>query len=176
MLMIANHIECEFRALNFVDDPAAAKAVSDETPINRVPVLFDGEQKIFDSRVIAGHLIKKHKLRPLTLDEENLVSSIYSCLDTGVTLFLMKREGYDMNANGFFLSRQRNRIPNNLQFLTPWVKTLDASRDWHYPAMCLYAFLYWASKRDVVSLDPYPEMLEFLDKFKEAPGVKDTGF
>ena len=46
LLMIQNALDFEFRVLNFVDDAIAAKTLAKETPINRVPILFDGDQKI----------------------------------------------------------------------------------------------------------------------------------
>lgn len=176
MLMLKNSIPFEFKVRNFVEDANAAAEVARENPINKVPVLYDGEKKIFDSRVIANYLIQKHSLRPLTLEEENTVSAIYSCLDTGVILFLTKRDGFDLNHPGFFMSRQRARIPSNLKWLTPWVKALDPARDWHYPAMSLYAFLYWVEKREVFDLTDYPEMREFMTKFQSQSGVPETSF
>lgn len=178
MLMIQNGIDFHFQVLNFVDNKKDAEALSKETPINRVPILIDGDQKVFDSRVIVNHLTKKHGLRPLTLDEENIVSSIYSCMDTGVTLFLLKKDGFDTNAPGFFLSRQRERIPRNLEYLTPWTHRLDSSRpgDWNYPSMSLFSFLYWAEARELLKLKDYPEMAAFMERFKSAPGVQETTF
>jgi glutathione S-transferase len=140
MLMTANQIPFKFEVLNFVDDEKAAKALEQESPINRVPILVVREQKIFDSRVIANFLIQNHKLKTLSLDEENILSSIYSCLDTGVLMFLLKREGIEMDREGFFFVRNRARIPANLQWLTPWVKSLSPEKDWHYPAMALFSF------------------------------------
>ncbi len=53
MLMKANQIPFQFEVLNFVDDENAARTLEQESPINRVPILVAGMQKIFDSRVIA---------------------------------------------------------------------------------------------------------------------------
>ena len=179
MLMIQGSIDYEFRVLDFVENANDAAALRSETPINKVPVLMDGKQKIFDSRVIANFLIEKHGLRPLSLDEENIVSAIYSCLDTAVILFLMKRDGFDMSDEGFFLSRQRARIPDNLAYVTPWAKTLDPAKpgDWNYASMILYCFLYWGERRlDFFKVKDDPDLAAFMEKFKNATGVDGTGF
>lgn len=178
MLLLQNRIPFDFRVLNFVDDAADAAELSKETPINRVPILVDGDQRIFDSRVIVNYLTKKHGLRPLSVEEENLVSVAYSCLDTGVTLFLMKKDGFDMSHPGFFLSRQRARIPANLAYLTPWARALDASRPdhWNYASMSLFAFLYWGQARGVVDVGAYPELAAFQKRFEAAPGAQETTF
>jgi glutathione S-transferase len=176
MLMTANKIPFQFEVLNFVDDENAVKTLEQESPINRVPILVSGKQKIFDSRVIANFLIQKHGLKALSLDEENILSSIYSCLDTGVLQFLLKREGIDMNRDGFFFVRNQARIPANLQWLKPWVESLSPEGDWNYPAMAMYSFLYWGEKRVGLDFTSYPEMRAFIQRFAKAPGVQETAF
>lgn len=179
MLMHQHGIHFEFRTLNFVDDPKDAALLAQETPINKVPVLLDGGQKIFDSRVIVSYLTKKHQLPELTLDEENCVSAIYACLDTSVILFLMKRDGFDISGPGFFLSRQRQRIPDNLRYVTAWAAQLDSKRprDWNYASMSLYSYLYWAQARELLTnISSYPELQSFMQRFATAPGVVETTF
>lgn len=176
--MLKHSIPFEFKVLNFVDDKDHAEALSKKTPINKVPILINGSQKIFDSRVIVHHLMKKHNLKTLSLDEENIVSAIYSGMDTGVILFLMRKDGFDINAPGFFLSRNRERIPSVLKYITPWAQSLDPSHSdhWNYPAMSLFSFLYWAEAREVLRIDSYPELSQFMEAFKDAPGVRETSF
>jgi glutathione S-transferase len=179
MFMLANGLEFKFEALNFVDDEKAAATLAKETPINKVPYLVAGKDKIFDSRVIVNYLTQKHDLPPLILQEENLVSAIYSVMDSAVSLFLLKRDGLDINGRGNFLRRNRDRIPSNLEFITPWAKTLDPSdrKHWNYPAMSLYACLEWGERRaQMIRIQDHPVLLEFQRKFAQAPGVQATGF
>ncbi len=178
MFMIQNSIDCEFHVLNFVDDENDAKALAKESPINKVPILVDGGHKIFDSRVIVSYLVKKHGLRELSIEAENIVSVIYGCLDAGVILFLMKKDGFDIHDSGFFLSRNRERIPHSLEYLTPWASSLDPAvpGDWNYGSMSLFSFIYWAQARGVLELKLYPEMVAFMERFKNASGIRETGF
>ena len=177
MLMARHGIPFEFRILNFVDDAVAAAELAKETPINKVPILIDGSQKIFDSRVIVNHLTNKHGLPTLTLDEENIVSIVYGCMDTSVILFLMKRNGYDLAADNGFLKRNLARIPTSLEYLTLWASSLDPRKesDWNYASMSLYSYLQWAEVRtDLISVKDYPALHAFMEKFADAPGVKET--
>jgi len=180
MLMHAHQIPFQFRILNFVDEPQAAVALAQESPINKVPILIvEGSQRIFDSRVIAQYLTDKHGLRRFSLDEENILSAIYSCLDVSVSLFLMRANGYDIQASNHYLQRQRERIPRNLAFIEPWIHTLspDNSFDWNYASMCLLSFLYWADVRArTIRLEELPSFQNFMEKFAHAPGVKETVF
>jgi glutathione S-transferase len=179
MLMIQHGIKFDFSVLNFVDDAKAAEALEKETPINKVPILVDGAQRIYDSRVIASYLTRKHHLPELTLDQENMVSAIYGCLDTSVILFLLKRDGIDLNQPGFFLKRNRERIPRILEFVSPWARGLDSNKpqDWNYASMSLFSYLYWAQARELLTdLKPYPALQAFMTNFALAPGVKETSF
>jgi glutathione S-transferase len=179
MFMLANDIKFKFEALNFVDDEKAATALAKETPINKVPYLIDGKEKIFDSRVITNYLIQQHDLPPLTVEEENIVSAVYSVMDSIVSLFLLKRDGIDVNGPGNFFRRNRERIPSNLDFVTPWAKQLDPNgrRTWDYPAMSLYACLEWGERRaQMINMKEHPALADFLRKFAQAPGVQATGF
>jgi len=170
--MIHHGLDFNFRVLNFVDEPAAAETLAKETPINRVPFLIEGTQKIYDSRVIINYLTQKHQLPPLSIEDENNVSSIYSILDAGVMLYLLKRDGIDISGPGFLIPRQRQRIPRNLESLTPLTET----HVWNYPAMAMYSMLYWCNARDLIRLEDYPAHREFLARFAKTPGVPETGF
>lgn len=175
MLLEANEIPYEFRVLNFVDNKEDAAALSKENPINKVPILIlPSGERIFDSRVIVNYLIEKHGLKKLTLEEENIVSASYSIMDVSVALFLMKLDGYDMTKPGMYLPRQIERIPRNLEFLMPWAERV---KDWHYPAMSLFACLYWAERRaGTLEVAKHPVLQKFMEKFNRAPGVEKTGF
>lgn len=178
LFMLRNQIPFQFEVLNFLDDPKSAALLAQKTPINKVPLLVDGEKTIFDSRVIINHLIKKHQLDDLSLDDENRVTSIYSCMDAGVALFLLRKDGANIEQDSFFLTRNRQRIPDNLEYLSGWVESLDTNNPghWYYPQMSLYSFLYWAEKRDIIKTSDYPVMQNFLERYSQLPGVLETGF
>lgn len=177
--MLKHSIPFEFRRLNFVDNKEEAAILAKESPINKVPILVADGQKIFDSRVIVNFLHQKHGLQPLSLEEENIVSAIYSCMDVSVTLFLMKHDGYDIEKDSPYLNRQRERIPRNLEFVKSWAMELDAKNPahWSYPSMSLFSFLYWGDVRArTIRLKELPEFQSFLERFSGAPGVKESSF
>lgn len=177
MFLINHKIKFDFRILNFVDNKQDAEALSKESPINKVPILIDGKEKIFDSRVIMNYLIKKHDLPELSVEEENIVSAIYSCLDVSVTLFLMRFNGYDLNAENHYLQRQKERIPRNLEYIKPWAMRLNNENPahWNFPAMSLMSFLYWGEARaKTIQLSDYPHFKNFIERFQNQPGVAET--
>lgn len=165
----------KFESINYLEkkDSDYLKSIN---PINQIPILLDGETKIFDSRVIFNYLVKKHKIKPLTLEEENILSAIDAAMDTSINLFSLRRGGLNLNSENYYLERQKERVPLILSYLTPWVKSLEPknSDHWNFLTMSLYSYLYWGEYRDIVDLSAFPEHKQFLEKFKNAPGVQET--
>jgi glutathione S-transferase len=169
-LCFHDKINYEFKSINYleINDVNYLKSIN---PINKIPILIDNEETIFDSRVIFNHLTKKYSWTKLSLKEENILSAIDGLMDTTINLFLLKRGGLDLDAPNNYVSRQLERIPLIMEFLSPWASTMN---DWNFLSMSLYSFLDWASFRGVLNLDKYPEMKIFLTRFEKAPGVELT--
>lgn len=179
MLMLHYKIPFELRAVNFLEDRNAAAILAEETPINKVPVLIVDGQKLFDSRVIVNYLTRQHSLPELPFNEENIVSAIYSVLDTSVAFFLLRHDGFPAETPGNFFRRNRERIPANLHYLEPWAVKLDPGRerDWNYASMSLYSCVDWVERRaQTANFADYPALAEFKRKFANHPGVKETTF
>lgn len=165
----------EFKSINYLEqkDSDYLKSIN---PINKIPILLDDENKIYDSRVIFNYLAKKHHLKALTIEEENILSTIDAAMDTSINLFSLRRGGLDLNASNAFIERQKERIPLILNYLSPWVKKLDYKNfsHWNFLTISLYCYLYWGQYREILDLSNYPEMIKFLEDFKNAPGVQET--
>jgi glutathione S-transferase len=161
----------DFKTVNYLEknDADYLKSIN---PINKIPVLIDQGQAIFDSRVIYNHLAKKYLWTPLTIEEENILSAIDAAMDTSINLFSLKRGGLDWTTTpNSYITRQEERIPLILKFISPW---LAKPQSWNFVSMSLYSYLDWASFRGLLDLSPYPEMQEFLNHWKNAPGVQET--
>ncbi len=174
-LAMYDRVDFELEVVNYMEEPGKSYLQS-ISPINKLPILIDGQQKIFDSRVIYNYLARRHDWKALTVDEENLVSAIESGMDTCVNLFLLKKGGLDPASDNWYLQRQRERVPSVLDYLKPWIEKLNPSQvsDWNFASMSLYSFLYWAQFRGMLDLSGRPECLKFLETFQGKPGVAET--
>lgn len=145
-------------------------------PVNKLPVFIDGEKIIFDSRVIFNYLTKKNHWKELTIEEENILTAIDGAMDSSIGLFQLRRGGLDLNVPNTYIERQKDRVPLILNYLTPWVKTLDEKNPahWNFLTMSLYSYLYWVEFRELYNVSNHPDLKIFLDKFKNAPGVQET--
>lgn len=174
-LVMHERVAFEMKAINYSEEPGTSylKSVS---PINKLPVLVDGTQKIFESRVIYNYLGRKHHWQPLNIEQENLLSASYSGMDTCADLFRLKKSGLELTSENAYIKRQKERIPSVLDYLSPWAKTLDAhnAEHWNFPSMSLYSFLYWAQFRGMLTLSDRPEFLQFLEAFQNKPGIAET--
>jgi glutathione S-transferase len=176
--MINRKIDCEFRMINFLEDKNDAEFLARINPVNKVPVLLNGEQPIFDSRVIFNYLNKKHDGPVLSVEDENRLTIILGCIDVGVNLFLLKTSGVEMKSDNWFLKRQNQRVDTSIGCLVPWVKSLSESNesDWNYVSMALFCYLDWADFRNLIDIQRFPEMVDFLRRFRNSVGVRQTEF
>ncbi|MFD2165228.1 glutathione S-transferase family protein [Thalassotalea euphylliae] len=145
----------------------------EKNPTLKVPALIDGEQCIFDSRVISRYLMKEGELRSLSWDEENLMTLIDAANDSLVSLLISSRSGLDTQSDTLFFNLQRERVTEVYQTLEKSV-TNGAFEQWHYPAICLYTLLDWANFRELASTETYPGLSDFLEAHQGRPDVIDT--
>lgn len=174
-LLLTNLAPYELKSINYLEanDSEYLKRIN---PINKIPILIDNDKIIYDSRVIYNYLVQQHQLKPLTIQEENILSAIDAALDTSINLFSLRRGGMDLNGGNSYIERQKERIPLLLNYLTPWAEKLDPKNasDWNYLSMSLYSYLYWGTFREILDLGQYESLKQFLIKFKDAPGVVET--
>jgi glutathione S-transferase len=163
-------ISYEFKTINYLEQNDA-KYLKTINPINKIPILIDHSEVIYDSRVIYNYLSKKYLWAPLSMKQENILSAIDAALDSSINLFSLQRGGLDFSLPNAYLTRQKERIPLLMEYLSTWTYT---EHEWNFLAMSLYSYLDWASFRGQINLDQYPAMKHFHSYFKNAPGVEET--
>lgn len=176
--LLTHGIEFEFEIINFLDSPEERARLESLTPINKVPLMKDGDLTLFDSRVIMTYLQRKHGLPAPTWEEENQITASYSAMDSLVQLFLMGRSGFDVTSANPLTDRIRARVPQAITYSENWIRGLSPQRpsDWNYASMSWYAALYWANARELWDIRQSPAHERFLHDFASAPGLADTGF
>lgn len=176
LLLTDLKINFEFKSINYLEEHDA-QFLKKINQINKIPVLMIDERPLYDSRVIYNYLARQHNVSPLSLDEENYLSAIDGALDTLINLFSLRRGGLDLNTTeNSYLLRQKELVNLILDYLNPWVKSLDVNnpQHWNFATMSLYSFLYWGQFRDVLDLTNWPAMTQFLDHFKNKNGIIET--
>ena len=173
-LLLWGNKNLEFIAINYLEENDG-KLLKDINPLNQIPLLIDGEQKVYDSRIIFNYLAAKMKLVPMSIEDENRLSAIDTAMSSGVSLFSIRKGGIDIvKTDHYYIIRQKERLPSIFHYLAPWVKTLDPKKDWNYLSMSLYSLVYWLELRDIYHCQSHPEIGAFMERFKECPGVQET--
>ena len=169
-----NEMKFEFTPINYFEE-AGNKLLREKSPFNQLPVLMDGDQAIYESRVMFNYLAQKYKLKALSIAEENILSAIDTCLSSAINLFSLEKGGIDIHSGqNYFIEREKNRIPSLLNYITDWTRQQKPEVNWNYLTMSLYSALVWMEFRKVYNLKEHPEMKLFLARFKNCPSVKET--
>lgn len=162
----------EFINLN-IFDPEERKVLESYNPAMKVPMLLDGDQPIFDSRVIFRYLNSKSQRETLSWNEENLLTLIDNANDSLVTLLLSGRSGFDVTPDKLIIKLQHDRINNTFAELEHAVKDGQFAQ-WNYSAICLFCLLDWTLFRSLQDLSPYPALSEFHQAMLSKPMVAET--
>lgn len=163
-ILLAN-IEHDFINMQIFSGEDRAQLTA-KNPILKVPMLEDGEDIIFDSRVIFRYLSEKYSLPALTWREENLMSVIDAINDSLVQLFLLKRSDIESSDDKLFFKLQNERIAESFTFLND-AASQGEFEHWEYPAICLFCLLDWAVFRQLADISAHRALLEFLSDHKE---------
>ncbi|AXS83492.1 MULTISPECIES: glutathione S-transferase N-terminal domain-containing protein [Marinobacter] len=142
-------------------------------PTLKIPVLEDGGQEIYDSRIIARYISAKQGRDPLTWDQQNQLTMIDGANDSAVTMLLSERSGIDTSQDLMFYNLQRERIMTTLRTLAAMVED-GQFETWNYPAICLHCMVDWLDFRDLVDFTGVEGLLAFRDSRKDYPWVAET--
>lgn len=170
--LLMEQIPYELKELNIyeTDDGLALNKIN---PVNQIPVLLDGETKIWDSRHIFNYLNQKHQLHSMNWEDENTLTAIDGAMAAGVNLFLMKRSGMTITEPYMFINRQKERMDSVLSYLRPYMED-KGLKEWNFITMSLYCFLDWASFRGIIDIGEREECHCFLASHSDKKVVKET--
>jgi len=175
-LWLEGRLNYDLKVVDYLNVPEDAAYLKSVSPINKIPVWIDGDQKIFESRVIATYLARKNSWPTLTLEEENMLSMNDAATDVAVNLFLLKRGGIDLESGNWYIDRQKERLPAIFTELAPWAKTRNEKdpAHWNYATASLFSFVDWAEFRKMADFKPFPELTDFVKRFSGKPGVAES--
>ncbi|WDE04886.1 glutathione S-transferase family protein [Thalassomonas viridans] len=164
--------EYEFIDLDiFAPDDRARLTVNN--PALKVPVLIDGEQNIYDSRVIYRYLADKFSGPDLSWEQENLLTLIDAANDSFVTLLLAARSGLDTGEDKLLFNLQNERVGEILARLNEAVAAGKFGQ-WHYPEICLFCLLDWVNFRALYDFSHLSHLTAFHQQNLQHKGIRET--
>jgi glutathione S-transferase len=165
--------ETEYEFVNLDIYGANRDELRRNNPALKIPMLVDGDQEVYDSRVIARYLSEQQGREALSWDQENQLTLIDAANDSAVILLLSKRSGIDTDAGGLFYELQRERIMTTLRTLAAMVENGHFD-EWNYPAICLYALIDWVDFRELVDFTGVESLVLFRDSRQDRPLIEAT--
>ncbi|MCY7294611.1 glutathione S-transferase family protein [Alteromonas sp. a30] len=152
------------------EDKAELRKVN---PTLKIPMLQDGDNYIYDSKVIYRYIAEKLGLPKCSWDQENLLTTIDSANDTFVQLFLLTKSDFDVKSDRLYFNMQQARLDTVLPFLDEQAKT-GAFDEWHYPSICLFCMMDWLMFRKFHDFSVYENLMAFHARFKGREDVVAT--
>ena len=149
----------EFINMQIFDGPDRG-ALAQRNPAMKIPMLEDGDQVIFDSRIIYRYLSEKFDFPQPSWEQENHLTVIDAVNDSLVQILLLKRSDIDTDADHMYFRIQRERVDTSLAYLDDLVSK-GFFNDWHYPSICLYCLIDWIEFRTLHDLTHVPNLLRF---------------
>lgn len=134
--------------------------LAERNPTLKIPMIEDGENAVYDSRVIYRYLTEKFDYPKPSWEQENQLTLIDAANDSLVQLLLLSRSDIDTQGEGLYFTLQRERVDATLQHLNDLVEAGHFS-DWHYPSICLYSLVDWIEFRTLHDLSGFDALLRF---------------
>ena len=134
-----------------------------KNPTLKIPMLDDGEQTIFDSRVIYRFLTAKFNDPQLSWEQENQLTLIDSVNDSLVQMFILSNSDIPADEDKLFFKLQKERVNAVLVQLNDMVANQQFA-SWHYPAVCLYCLIDWIELRNMHNMQGLTDLLAFHDE------------
>ncbi len=158
--------------------PEALALIKKHNPNMSVPTLVDGDQNLFETRVICDYLFRKHNKVsfPREIEIENIISSLFTALTTGVQKYMILNSDPTIDpARGYF-PRMQERIETTLGWVNqkfPSLPLLNGST-FELPQIAAITILDWMDKRKITPIENYKNLIEIRNKYSNRPSVIST--
>lgn len=180
-------IACEELKLNYEmevttffakNTPEQESFIRNHNPLMRVPVLIDGNNTIIDSRIIINYLLKQYgngnnfsSRPPLNIREENIITTTYGLIDSGVLRFILQNTQANINMSEGYAARSLERMYSALE----WLNTQkEFSEVFGAAESLLICALDWIKKRDIANWSKYDNLVSLHEKFATRDSVIKT--
>lgn len=170
--ILLQSVEHEFVLLDIFNSRDRA-VIQDKNPTLKIPMLIDDDQVILDSGNIFRYLSKKYSLSQLSLDEQNVLTSIDAVNDGLVQMLILSRSEIDVSADKLYFRIQRERQETVFAHLEAEAKN-NRFKEWNYLSISLYCLLDWVSFRHLFDFSDYPTLVSLYQYWQNLPICQQT--
>jgi glutathione S-transferase len=173
-------IEYELEVTQFFakQTPQQAALVLSHNPLDKVPILVDGDWQVIDSRIIVKYLLKHGTVVgdfradfPRDADEDNVLTIILGALDAGVLRFVMKATHPEIKLEEGYMARCKDKIEQGLTWLD---KRKDLGASFGVTEAALICALEWFEKRNIYPWREFPNIVRLHAAYRDRPSLVAT--
>jgi glutathione S-transferase len=158
--------------------PEQEELIRRHNPLMKVPVLVDGDDTVMDSRVIITYLMNSYGKGkdfaagfPLSIQQENILTTTYGILDAGVLRFILKNTQPHINIEEGYAARSLERMASALE----WLNAQEhIGQTFGVPEALLMCGLDWLKKRSVIDWSGYSNLVAFHQQCSQRASVVNT--
>lgn len=152
--------------------------VEDNNPLIKIPVLKDGENTVFDSRVICNYLINKAKNQGeekpfgdnLSIEQENIITVALGICESAVIRIIFSLTT-DLNLDEGYLQHSLKRIAKSLDYLDSRERL---GHEFGLPELTLICTLDFLEKRNIIEWRKYKNIEKIYESYKNQPSLVKT--
>jgi glutathione S-transferase len=137
-----------------------------QNPTLKVPMLKDGEQTVLDSGSIYRYLQTKLSAKPLTWDQQNILTSIDAANDSLVQLLILSRSEIDTSSDKLYFRIQRERLDVIFTHLEQQAK-VGTFVHWNYLSISLFCLLDWVIFRQLHDISSFTHLNQLHDNWNQ---------
>ena len=178
--VIAAELGIEAELINSREEAGQAK-LRDLSPVWKVPAAAIDGQPVFDSAVIARHLLHLHGPGPFAafdpndVDEANRMTVIDGALDALINVFYLGMDGVDA-ATASYLAKQRERAASACAWLESKVKgdKLSPGDALHLSDLALGTTVGWMLFRETYPIREHAGLMRCFDRLNQREHFAST--
>ncbi|EQC50694.1 glutathione S-transferase family protein [Bacteriovorax sp. DB6_IX] len=165
--LLLDDADYDFQIINVMSQEGQEE-LAKHSRTRRVPVFLDGELEIFDSPIIAAHVLR----REFSLDEKLFMKEVDELTDAGLLLYQMKVFNLDPKRESKMAKIIEGRLLRILSYLNE--ASVELGDELGLKEIWLYTTLDWFKFRSVQDWGVYENLVKFHQKFTSNENIVKT--
>lgn len=170
--ILLQSMEHEFVLLDIFNSRDRA-VIQVKNPTLKIPMLMDDDQVVLDSGNIFRYLSKRYSLGELSVNEQNVLTSIDAVNDGLVQMLILSRSEIDVSADKLYFRIQRERQETVFTHLEEEAKN-GRFKEWNYLSISLFCLLDWITFRHLFDFSDYPTLVKLYQDWLPLPVCQKT--
>ena len=136
------------------------------SPICKIPLLMQGDVKVFDSRIIYEYLNSRHWKHKISFLEQNDITLVNELNDTFVSIFYLQRNQLIPPEPNAYIVNLKSRIDEVFRHIEGAVELKNIES---FSNISLFCLIDWTIFRAQYQYDKLPRISNFYNTWRDSP-------